>query len=243
MRACVCVCVRACWWLARLVVFVHLNCDIISGLTAGGPPCDHCRGHEGGGGGWGTNNQKREGVHRRSLDQDKITVTTAQTTGNERACTTEAHLLAISVKSKLRNTGFIKKQNKKRKTAFRTCPRIQKTGNLVDKVVLPLVGVFFHPGGPENGLAGPAFIREKSILILFNSRISEFPNFRISEFPNFPISKFPNFPISQFSNIRMYKSLNFRIPGFSNNLFLKSHMLELQMCNGNASAHRSAELD
>jgi hypothetical protein len=41
----------------------------------------------------------------------------------------------------------------------------------------------------------------------------------------------------------MYKSLNFRIPGFSNNSFLKSHMLELQMCNGNASAHRSAELD
>ena len=92
----------------------------------------------------GPNDRKREGMHHRSAPLGNI-----------------AH---IEVKKHR-----IYSKTKKKKAAFRTCPRIQETGNLVDKVVLPLVGVFFQSGGPENGLAGPAFTREKSTLILFKS--------------------------------------------------------------------------
>ena len=48
---------------------------------------------------------------------------------------------------------------------LRTCLWISKRGNLVDKVLLLLVGTFSPPGSFENGLAVPASTREKSTRI------------------------------------------------------------------------------
>ena len=88
------------------------------------------------------NDQRRERVHRRRAHQDQIPGPTAQTTRNESACTAEARTRAILLKF---NESLKKKQwnyIEKQKNVLRTRPWISKRGNLVDKVVLPLVGTF-----------------------------------------------------------------------------------------------------
>ena len=144
----------------------------------------------------GPNDQKREDMHRRRAHHDKIPASTAQTTRNEKPCTAEGRIRTkfpprrpkrpetrgrapqkrasqeyslFFVKNPIVKKKKQRISRKKQNPALRTRPWISKTGNLVDKVVLPLVGAFFPPAGFENGLAGPASTREKSTRIFFKN--------------------------------------------------------------------------